>query len=515
MNDNRPSDTINYHLSAMRNMREAIVATLKTGEYAGEKVTSKELKKLPQVGYRIDRVIEIGEFLDKVVGNAPYREYGVLATSYELLCLNLKQRISEIDQDKKPSEYLSPEQLIPPKDIDIKSVERCKNTLGKWLTNNNLKRYIKPYKEDIDRLNKLIDYCDNQFKNQKNYPGDKLVFSPFPDSVLYYANQLFSDCLNRILAATEMTPEIEAIAKYVVAEDKFSTAYIQHKFRRGHGFVSSLAIHWENIGIIGKLNGNRPRDLLIKSYDEIIATIQNYNDDIRNIIEQDAKPEGKIMVKTCSMSDSLSAFKRTYRLLIELLNGAIYDDKELTEGQVGRLAEIEPYYRQILEVSKSFIVPFDYLNYYQNNSAKQRYARTWLKSGLNVVYDELTRIFYQTLDNEHFKNWTGCRKLETPDIALGNVASARKDITDWLNDKKAMEYLKDFEYDMEQVLNLKEIEQNLIEGQNEEYLRIVRPLRDSFNEFTNITHYHCQEILQEKNFWNENGEKTAKYGKNR
>lgn len=500
MNDNRPSDTINYHLSAMRNMREAIAVALKTGEYDGEKVTLKELKKLPQVEYRISRAIEIGEFLDEVVGNAPYRAYGVLAADYQLLCLNLNQRINEIDQDKKPSEYLSPKQLIPPKDIDIKSVERCKDTLGKWLTNNNLKRYIKPYEEDIDRLSRLIDYCDNQFKNQKNYPGDKLVFNSFPDSVLYYANQLFNDCLNRILTATEITPEIEAIAKYVVAEDKFSTAYIQGRFRKGHGFVSSLAIHWENIGIIGGLNGNHPRDLLIKSYDEIIAAIQNYNNDIRNIIEQDAKPAGKIMTKTCGMDDSLRAFERTYGLLTDLLNGAIYDDKKLTESQNDRLKEIEPYYRRTIEVSKGFVISFDYLNYYQKYSAERRYARTWLKSGLNVVYDELTRIFYQTLDDERFKNWTGCRKLETPDVARGNVASARKDIADWLNDKKAMKYLKDFEYDMEQALNLKEIEQNLIKGQNEEYLKIVKPLRDSFNEFTNITHYHCQEILRKNNF---------------
>lgn len=501
MNDNRPSDTINYHLSAMRHMCEAIVIALKTGEYNGEKISSKELKKLPQVECRISRAIEIGEFLDKVVGNVPYRAYGVLAVSYQLLCLNLNQRINEIDQDTKSSEYLSPKQLIPPKDIDIKSAERCKNTLEKWLANNNLKRYIKPYEEDIDRLNKLIDYCDNQFKNQKNYPGDKLVFSPFPDSVLYYANQLFSDCLNRILAATEMTPEIEAIAKYVVAEDKFSTAYIQGRFLKGHGFVSSLAIHWENIGIIGGLNGNRPRDLLIKSYDEIIAAIENYNNDIRDIIEQDTKPAGKIMTKTCGMDDSLRLFERAYRLLTDLLNGVIYDDAErLTESQTNRLKEIEPYFSQIINISKSFVVLFDYLNYYKKYVGEQRFARTWLKYGLTHTYDELARIFYQTLDSEHFKDWADCRKLKTPDIARGNVASARKDITDWLNDKKAMKYLKDFEYDMKQALNLKEIEQNLIKGQNEEYLKIVKPLRDSFNEFTNITHYNCQEILQENNF---------------
>lgn len=500
MNDNRPSDTINYHLSAMRNMREAIAVVLKTGEYDGEKVTLKELKKLPQVEYRISRAIEIGDFLDEVVGNAPYRAYGVLAAGYQLLCLNLNQRINEIDQDKKPSEYLSPKQLIPPKDIDIKSVERCKNTLGKWSTNKKLKYYIEPYKEDIDRLNKLIDYCGNQFKNQKNYPGDKLVFNPFPDSVLYYANQLFNDCLNRILTATEMTPEIEAIAKYVMQENQFSVARIQIKFHKGNGFVSSLALQWERLNIIGKFNDTKPRELLIKSYDEIIAAIRNYNDDVRKIIEQDAKPAGKIMTKTCGMDDALRNFEKTYGLLTDLLNGAVYDDKKLTKNQTGRLKEIELYYRQITNLSKGLVVLFDYLNYYQKHSAERRYARTWLKSGLNVVYDESTRIFYQTLDGEHFKNWTGCRKIKTPDVARGSVASARKDITDWLNDKKAMKHLRDFEYDMEQALNLEKIEQNLIKGQNEEYLKIVKPLRDSFNEFTNITHYNCQEILRKNNF---------------
>ena len=513
MNNSRPSDVISDNLIAMRHAHEAVVIALKSGEYNGEKITSKELKKLPQVDYRIKRVIEIGELLDKIVGNVPYRAYGVLAASYQLLCCNLGQRIDEIDENKKPSEYSSPKQLIPPKDIDIKSIERCKNTLEKWLANKKLKRCIEPYKEDIDRLNELVSYCDNQFKNQKNYPGDKLVFSPFPDSVLYYANQLFQDCLNQIMAATEMTPEIEAIAKYVVAEDKFSTAYIQGRFRKRHGFVYSLANHWENIGIIGSANGNRPRELLIKSYDEIITAIHNYNDDIRKIIEQDAKPAGKIMTKTCGMDDALCNFEKTYGLLTDLLNGAVYDDKKLTKNQTNRLKEIEPYYRQITNISKGFVVLFDYLNYYQKHSAERRYARTWLKSGLNVVYDELTRVFYQTLDNEHFKNWTGCHKIKTPDIARGNAVSARKDIADWLNDEKAMKYLRDFEYDMEQALNLKEIEQNLIKGQNEEYFEIVKPLRDSFNEFTNITYYHCQEILQKNNFLNKNGEKTAAYGK--
>ena len=146
MNNSRPSDMISDNLSAMRHAHEAVVIALKSGEYNGEEITPKELKKLPQVDYRIKRVIEIGELLDKVVGNAPYREYGVLAASYQLLCCNLNQRVNEIDEDKKPSEYASPKQLIPPKDIDIKSVERCKNTLEKWLTNKEIERYVKPFK---------------------------------------------------------------------------------------------------------------------------------------------------------------------------------------------------------------------------------------------------------------------------------------------------------------------------------------------------------------------------------
>lgn len=500
MNNSRPSDMISDNLSAMRHAHEAVVIALKSGEYNGEEITPKELKKLPQVDYRIKRVIEIGELLDKVVGNAPYRGYGVLAASYQLLCCNLNQRVNEIDEDKKPSEYASPKQLIPPKDIDIKSVERCKNTLEKWLTNKEIERYVKPFKEDIDRLNKLISFCDNEFKKQKDYPGDKLVFNPFPDSILYYANQLFSDCVNQILIATKITPEIESIAEYITQENQFSVAGIQIKFHKGHGFVSSLATQWEYLGIIGKFNDTKPRELLIKSYKKIIATIQNYNDNIRNIIERDRKPAGKIMTKTCGMDDTLRDLERTYGLLTELLNGAIYDDKELTKSQTDRLKEIDLYYRQIIGVSKGFVVLFDYLNFYQGHFGERRYARTWLKSGLNVVYDELTRVFYQTLDNEHFKNWTGCHKIKTPDVARGDVVSARKDIANWLNDRKAMKYLRDFKYDMEQALSLKEIEQNLIKGQNEEYLKIVKPLRDSFSEFTNITHYNCQEILQENNF---------------
>lgn len=152
MNETRPSDTISNDLMAMRHAHEAIVIASKNGEYNGEIISSKEQNKLPQIDYRVKRAIEIGELLDSVVGNAPYRAYGVLAASYRLLCCNLNQRINEIDEDKKPSEYASPKQLIPPKDIDIKNVERCRKTLEKWLINKEIEHYVKPFKKDIDRF---------------------------------------------------------------------------------------------------------------------------------------------------------------------------------------------------------------------------------------------------------------------------------------------------------------------------------------------------------------------------
>lgn len=434
MNETRPSDTISNDLVVMRHAHEAIAIASKSGEYNGEMVSLKEQKKLPQVDYRIERAIGIGEFLDKVVGNAPYRAYGVLAASYHLLCCNLNQRVNEIDEDKKPSEYASPKQLIPPKDIDIKSVERCKNTLEKWLANNEIGRYVKPFKKDIDRLNKLIDYRDNEFKKQKDYPGDKLVFNPFRDSVLYYANQLFYDCWDAILVAASA----------------------------------------ESTGERGEK--------------------------MRKLIESDVKPAGKIQTKTCGMDKNLRGFEKTYGFITALLETKTINNKKLNEKQLARIAEICSYSHRIIEISKGLVVSFDYLNYYSGHFDERHYARFWLKCGLLIAYDKITKNFYQTLDDRISEEWVGCRKPKTPDIAHGDVVSARKNISDWLNDEKAMGYLRDFEYDMEQSLRLEKVKQVLVEGQNEEYRKIVKPICDSFNEFTNITHFNCQEILRENKY---------------
>lgn len=53
-----------------------------------------------------------------------------------------------------------------------------------------------------------------------------------------------------------------------ISKGKFSTAMLQTYLGKGHGFVSGLAIWFEEIGVIGPANGNKPRDVLISSMEE-------------------------------------------------------------------------------------------------------------------------------------------------------------------------------------------------------------------------------------------------------
>lgn len=284
MNDNRPSDVVKDNLSRMIHIREAISAATKSNNYNSEKISEKEKKKLPEVSRRIEKAIEIGELLESIVGNSPYRTYNIFADSYSLICSNLIQRIGEIDKGERPSKYKSLELLLSD---SIEDAKKYKAILNKWIVNRQLNLFISLYEEDVDRLNRLIDFYNNQFVKWKNYPGDELVFKPFPDSVAHYASQLFCDIKKEILTRTELTDEIGAIAKYVADNDRFSTCELQCKFHKGHGFIMALVLHWENLGIIGGPTGNRPRKLLMKSYDDIITTIQNHNNEIREIIEPD------------------------------------------------------------------------------------------------------------------------------------------------------------------------------------------------------------------------------------
>ena len=63
-------------------------------------------------------------------------------------------------------------------------------------------------------------------------------------------------------------PIVRRAVEISLNKGKFSTAMLQTYLGKGHGFVSGLAIWFEEIGIIGPQNGNKPRDLLITSMEE-------------------------------------------------------------------------------------------------------------------------------------------------------------------------------------------------------------------------------------------------------
>ncbi len=63
-------------------------------------------------------------------------------------------------------------------------------------------------------------------------------------------------------------PVVRKAVELSIAKGKFSTAMLQTYLGKGHGFVSGLAIWFEEIGVIGPQNGNKPRDVLITSLDE-------------------------------------------------------------------------------------------------------------------------------------------------------------------------------------------------------------------------------------------------------
>ncbi len=63
-------------------------------------------------------------------------------------------------------------------------------------------------------------------------------------------------------------PIVRKAVEISLNKGKFSTAMLQTYLGKGHGFVSGLAIWFEDIGVIGPQNGNKPRDVLISSMEE-------------------------------------------------------------------------------------------------------------------------------------------------------------------------------------------------------------------------------------------------------
>ena len=63
-------------------------------------------------------------------------------------------------------------------------------------------------------------------------------------------------------------PVVRKAVEISLSKGKFSTAMLQTYLGKGHGFVSGLAMWFEEIGVIGPQNGNKPRDMLIGSLEE-------------------------------------------------------------------------------------------------------------------------------------------------------------------------------------------------------------------------------------------------------
>lgn len=63
-------------------------------------------------------------------------------------------------------------------------------------------------------------------------------------------------------------PNVRRAVELTLQKGEFATSMLQTYLGKGHGFVSGLAIWLEDIGVIGPKNGNKPREVLIKTMDE-------------------------------------------------------------------------------------------------------------------------------------------------------------------------------------------------------------------------------------------------------
>ena len=63
-------------------------------------------------------------------------------------------------------------------------------------------------------------------------------------------------------------PIVRKAIEICISKGKFSTGILQTYLSESYGFTARLAIWLEEIGVIGPMNGNKPRDLLITSMDE-------------------------------------------------------------------------------------------------------------------------------------------------------------------------------------------------------------------------------------------------------
>ncbi|MBQ9020366.1 DNA translocase FtsK 4TM domain-containing protein [Candidatus Saccharibacteria bacterium] len=70
-------------------------------------------------------------------------------------------------------------------------------------------------------------------------------------------------------------PLVRKAVEISLKNGKFSTASLQTWLGKGHGYVAGLAIWFEEIGVIGPSNGNKPREVLISTMEEFEEIVGN------------------------------------------------------------------------------------------------------------------------------------------------------------------------------------------------------------------------------------------------
>lgn len=114
-----------------------------------------------------------------------------------------------------------------------------------------------------DDVNKLTDFLREQRPPEYN---DDVVAQPVQIKGLGPTGGGAIGDLGRTYDPND--PLVRKAVEISIAKGKFSTAMLQTYLGKGHGFVSGLAIWFEEIGVIGPANGNKPRDVLVSSLEE-------------------------------------------------------------------------------------------------------------------------------------------------------------------------------------------------------------------------------------------------------
>ena len=114
-----------------------------------------------------------------------------------------------------------------------------------------------------DDVNKVTDFLREQRAPDYN---DDVVSQEVQIKGMPASGGLAGSSMGRKFDPTD--PVVRQAVEISLSKGKFSTAMLQTYLGKGHGFVSGLAIWFEEIGVIGPQNGNKPRDILISSMEE-------------------------------------------------------------------------------------------------------------------------------------------------------------------------------------------------------------------------------------------------------